>query len=248
MTTNDNIADFTRVNFCGFLWIYFFLGWGGGRRFFHHQDNGRTAERSHFLWTRSASSFKTDLLEVREQEVEVEGQRGDEVDDVDRRAEERQLVGADDQSDEQLEREPAVAGALDVEERLVRVRALLVEQPPRRRAQRHVPAGEAVAGTVAYHLDPGRQGEVLDRRHPHVGVRLEAERQDRDDDEEHGQRGYDLRDAQRIFHLIQSISRSINILNWSKYYHFASVAEWLQYLVEQRKDRGSNAGSAICLQ
>jgi len=28
----------------------------------------------------------------------------------------------------------------------------------------------------------------------------------------------------------------------------ASVAEWLQFLLGQRKDRGSNPGSAICLE
>ena len=73
-----------------------------------------------------------------EQEVEVEGERGNEVDDVDGCAEERQLVGADEHANHQLEREPAVADALDVEERVVRDRPALVEQPRRRRADRHV--------------------------------------------------------------------------------------------------------------
>ena len=63
--------------------------------------------------------MSTYLLESREQEVEIEGERGDEVDDVDRCAEERQLVGADDEANQQLEREPAVAHRLHVEEGVV---------------------------------------------------------------------------------------------------------------------------------
>jgi len=71
---------------------------------------------------------------VGEQEVKIERQRGDEVDDVDRCSNERQLAGTDDEPDEDLEREPCVADALDVEESIVRVGALLVQHPRRRTA------------------------------------------------------------------------------------------------------------------
>jgi len=69
------------------------------------------------------------LLEIGEYEIEVEGDGGDEVDEVDRFPHERQLVGADDEPNDQLEREPAVAHALDEEERLMRLRLALVEHP-----------------------------------------------------------------------------------------------------------------------
>ena len=110
---------------------------------------------------------------IGEQEVEVERQRGDEVDDVDRCADERQLAGTDDEPDENLERKPGVADALDVEESVVRVGALLVEHPRRHTAvcpdngrRRHGAAG-----------DP-RKRDVLDRRNAHARMRLDAERQD----------------------------------------------------------------------
>ena len=73
---------------------------------------------------------------IGEQEVEVEGQRGDEVDDVDRGADESQLAGTDDEPDQDLEREPGVTDALDVEEGVVRVGPLLIEHPRRRAAVR----------------------------------------------------------------------------------------------------------------
>ena len=44
---------------------------------------------------------------------------------------------------------------------------------------------------------------------------------------------------QFVSHLIVSSS----VVAWSD-----SVAEWLQYLVGQWNDRGSNPGSAICLE
>jgi len=69
------------------------------------------------------------LLEIGEYEVEVKGDGGDQVDDVDRFAHERQLVGTDDEPNDELECEPAVADALDEEERLVRLRLPLVEHP-----------------------------------------------------------------------------------------------------------------------
>jgi len=67
------------------------------------------------------------LLEVGE--YEVEGNGGDEIDEVDRFAHERQLVGADDEPNDELEREPSVADALDEEERLVRLGLAFVQHP-----------------------------------------------------------------------------------------------------------------------
>ena len=75
-----------------------------------------------------------DLFVVCEQEVKIERQRGDEVDDVNRRPNERQLAGTDDEPYENLEREPCVADALDVEESIVGVGASLVQHPRRRAA------------------------------------------------------------------------------------------------------------------
>ena len=70
----------------------------------------------------------------------------------------------------------------------MRDRTALVEHPRRRRAYRHV---TAVARPS--HLYPGRESDVLDRRHSHVGVSFEAERQDRDDDEQDGECRDDLK-------------------------------------------------------
>jgi len=56
-------------------------------------------------------------VELRQQKVEVEGDGGDEVDDVDGRTKESDEVRTDGEANDQLEREPSVARALDVEER-----------------------------------------------------------------------------------------------------------------------------------
>jgi len=124
-----------------------------------------------------------DLLEVSEQKVEIEGQRRYEIYDVDGSAKKRQSARADDETDEQFEGEPAVADRLDVEEGIVRDRSTLVQQPGLRRAH-----GRVAAVARAPDVDAGRQRQVLDRRHSHVGMSFEAEREDRDDDEKHRQR------------------------------------------------------------
>jgi len=64
---------------------------------------------------------------MREQKIEIEREGCYEVDHVDRSAKERQSTRTDGKSYEQFEREPAVADALDVEERVVGDRASLVE-------------------------------------------------------------------------------------------------------------------------
>jgi len=71
---------------------------------------------------------------VSEQEVEVERQGGDEVYDVNRCPNERQLAGTDDEPNEYFERKPGIADAFNVEEGIVRVCASLVEHPRRRKA------------------------------------------------------------------------------------------------------------------
>jgi len=122
------------------------------------------------------------LLEVSEKEVKVEGERGNEVDDVDRSTEERQFTGADDESDEQLEGEPAVTDTLNVKECVVWDCTALVKQPGRCSSDRHI---TTVAG--ASNLNACRQTDVLDRRNSHVWMSLEAEREDRNNDEKHRQ-------------------------------------------------------------
>ena len=143
---------------------------------------------------------------VGEQEVEVERQRGDEVDDVDGRADERQLARTHDEPDEDLEREPGVADALDVEEGVVRVGASLVEHPLRRRRRRRRVRPDdrrrrrgrgrcrrrrrrrGRAGGRGGAVGQPRERHVLDRRNSHARMSLDAERKDRDDDEEHRHR------------------------------------------------------------
>ena len=86
---------------------------------------------------------------------------------------EEDLVGTGDEAREDLDGEPGVADALDVEEGVVGVGLRLVQRPRRRvvrRLHRH----------------------VADHRHAHVRVRLQAERQDRDADEEHRDQAHDL--------------------------------------------------------
>ena len=115
------------------------------------------------------------LLQSSQQEVEVERQGRDDVDDVDGRADEVKFVRRHDEAYDDLEREPRVARALDVEERVVRLSALLDQCPE-----------DGVVGVAARHR------HVLDDGHAHVRVRLEAERQDRHDDEEDGSRRHHL--------------------------------------------------------
>lgn len=69
---------------------------------------------------------------------------------------------------------PCVAEALDVKECLVRFRLGFLERPQ--------------YGAVGRLVD----GAVHDHRHPHVGVRLQAERHDRHADEEHRDHGHHL--------------------------------------------------------
>ena len=76
-------------------------------------------------------------------------------------------VWTGDEPGDDLDREPGVADALHVEEGLVRVGLVLVKRPRPRVVGRH-------------------HGDVLDEGDAHVRVGLEAERDDGDHDEEHG--------------------------------------------------------------
>jgi len=69
------------------------------------------------------------LLEVGEYEIKIEGDGGNEVDKVDRFSHERQLVGAHDKPNDQLERKPTVAHTLDKKECLVRFCLAFVQHP-----------------------------------------------------------------------------------------------------------------------
>ena len=123
------------------------------------------------------------LLEIGEYEVKVEGNGGDEVDEIDRLSHERQLVGADDEPDDQLERKPTVAHAFDEEKRLVRFRLPLVQHPlvlgqlGRRRAAacRCRGSRQRCDTEISRKL---RQRQVLDHRQSKIGMSLEAEDQD----------------------------------------------------------------------
>ena len=78
-------------------------------------------------------------LQPRQKEVEVEGERRHEVDDVDGRSKEDQLIATDEKPNDELERKPSVADALYVEKRQMRFSALLLERPSvvTRRCGRH---------------------------------------------------------------------------------------------------------------
>jgi len=106
-------------------------------------------------------------VHVVEDAVEHEGERRHDVDDVHRATDEVQTRRADDHSHEDLEREPGVAHRLHVEEGLVRL------------------------GRLPHQLPDGLVGRQLlrlvgDHRNAKVWMRLEAEGQNRNDDEEHG--------------------------------------------------------------
>jgi len=130
--------------------------------------------------------------ELLQRQVDVEAQRGYVVDDVHGRLDELALVRRRDEPHQYLEREPRVAHALDVEERLVRVRLRLVQHPRGRVVRRA-------------HRD------VLDDRHAHVRVRLQAERQDRHAYEEHGHDADDLKPTKtNVYHPSSLRSRNNN--------------------------------------
>ena len=140
------------------------------------------------------------LLQSRQQTVEIKRQRRHQIDHINWRRDEGQLAGTDKEPYDQLKREPSVADALDVEERFVRLRSLLLQNPgfSYRPIASYglgiilvVPDGAVRRESIGFRElgaavgdDHVIRGGVLDERDPHRGVGLEAEGQDGDDDEE----------------------------------------------------------------
>lgn len=135
----------------------------------HDADDGEEFENVGVLQVRR---------EFLQSQIDEERQGGNVVDDVDGRADEKELVGAGDEAHQDLDGEPRVANGFDVKESLVSVRLRLVQRP-RRRIERRV------------------NGHVADHRHPHVRVRFQAERQDRDANEKHGNQTHNLRENEK---------------------------------------------------
>ena len=108
-----------------------------------------------------------DVFEViLQQHVAVKAQGGDEVDPVEGRLDEDFDGGGDDEADDELEGEPDVANELDEEEGLVRIGLSLVQRPE----------CDVVTEVANRH--------IADDGNPAVGVGLQAEGQDGDEDEE----------------------------------------------------------------
>ena len=87
-----------------------------------------------------------------------------------------------DEADDDLECEPDVADAFDVKERRMRVPPLLLHRPAGGASRRRLVAGgrREAAGVVVVDVE----GDVAQDGDSQAVVRLEAERQDRRDDEE----------------------------------------------------------------
>ena len=129
--------------------------------------------------------------ETLQRQVEVEAQRGDHVDQVHRALDEHATVRARGDPYEELDGEPGVAHALDVEKEVVGVRVRLVHRPGATVGRVHRP--------------------VHDHRHAHVRVRLQAERQDRDADEQDRDYADHLRSVFDNFSINRSsIDRCVN--------------------------------------
>ena len=99
------------------------------------------------------------FFNAREHKVQIEGEGGDEVDDVHRRLDELKFVVTDDEANDYLESEPGVAGTFYIKEGFVRLCPPFFQGPD--------------GGVIC---TSGVHGDVLDDGHSHVGVCLEAER------------------------------------------------------------------------
>lgn len=135
----------------------------------HNADNGEELEDVGVLQVRGK------LLEG---QIDEEAERGDVVDDVDRGADEEELVGAGDEAHEDLDGEPRVADGFDVEEGLVGVGLRLVQRPSRRVGRR-------------LHC------QIPDDWHSHIRMCFQTERQDRDADEEDRDQAHNLHPSSR---------------------------------------------------
>ena len=117
-----------------------------------------------------------DVFEViLQQHVAVKAQGGDKVNPVQGRLNEDFDGGGDDETNDQLEREPDVANELDEEEGLVRIGLSLVQRPER----------DIVTEVADRH--------IADDGNSTVGVGLQAEGQDGDENEEDRGEGNDLK-------------------------------------------------------
>ena len=113
----------------------------------------RQFEQSHDSDDREKLEDVVLLLEFRQQEVEVEAQRRHHIDDVDGGLDEVVLVMRHDEADDDLEREPRIARALEVEERHVGFGSSLHQLP-------EYGLGEGVARGLTRGLARGLEGRV----------------------------------------------------------------------------------------
>lgn len=113
-------------------------------------------------------------LQLGQHEVQIEGEGGDYVYNIHRRPHKVQFARGHHEADDDFESKPSVTGALDVEKGFVWLGFFLC-QPPVYRAVGH------------------RLRGVHQDRHSHLGVSLEAERQDGNGDEKHRDHGDDLK-------------------------------------------------------
>jgi len=80
------------------------------------------------------------------------------------------------------------------------------------------------------YLDAERKSKILDRRDAHVWMRLETERQDWDDDEEHGQRRDDLSHTTHRNRIKMSISKRFLLVGQAPLFlPFLSVSSLLSF-------------------
>ena len=136
-----------------------------------------------------------DVFEVvLQQHVAVKAQGGDKVDPVQGRLDEDFDGGSDDEADDELQGEPDVANDLDEEEGLVRIGLSLVQRPE----------CDVVTKVSDRH--------VADDRNPTVGVSLQAEGKDGDEDKENRSEGNHLKYEVRI-----SLENLIKILKKKRF-------------------------------
>ena len=127
-----------------------------------------------------AEEFEDVVVDVHvvEDAVKDERQRRDDVNDVHRSTDEVQTRRTDNHSNENLERKPRVADRFHVEEGLVRL-GRFVDQLP--------------SSLIGRHL----LSLVGDHRNAQVGMCLEAERQDRHNNEEYGNERQNLKQSHK---------------------------------------------------
>lgn len=116
-----------------------------------------------------------------EGQIYVERERCGKVYQVNSSARELAFFGTGDESDCDFKSEPSVAHALYIKEHVVRVRVSFVQSP------------SVVLSWWVVTWRRGAYGDIFYDRHAHVGVSLEAKRQDGDTNEEHRHNADDLK-------------------------------------------------------